>query len=60
MQGLMQDHPLTLPHIFQRAEKLFPNKQIVTAMKRYNYLVVDSVSAKGEKLRNPAGEAGFH
>ncbi|MGH2686412.1 MAG: AMP-binding protein, partial [Actinomycetota bacterium] len=31
MQGLMQDHPLTLPHIFQRAEKFFPQKQIVTA-----------------------------
>jgi len=32
MQGLMQDHPLTLPHIFQRAELLFPKKEIVTAL----------------------------
>jgi fatty-acyl-CoA synthase len=31
MQALMQDYPLTLPHIFHRAEKLFPNKEIVTA-----------------------------
>src|SRR5436309_9744900 len=31
MQGLMQDYPLTLTHIFHRAEKLFPAKEIVTA-----------------------------
>src|SRR5438874_2622087 len=31
MQGLMQDYPLTLPHIFHRAERLFPSKEIVTA-----------------------------
>ena len=31
MQGLMQDTPLTLPHFFRRAERLFPEKQIVTA-----------------------------
>src|SRR6266550_3530667 len=31
MEGLMQDYPLTLPHIFHRAERLFPNKEIVTA-----------------------------
>src|SRR5213593_4242037 len=31
MQGLMQDHPLTLPHFFGRAERLFPRKQVVTA-----------------------------
>jgi fatty-acyl-CoA synthase len=31
MLGLMQDYPLTLPHIFHRAERLFPNKEIVTA-----------------------------
>ncbi|QXC62435.1 long-chain fatty acid--CoA ligase [Aquihabitans sp. G128] len=32
MQGLMQDYPLTLPMLFQRAEQLFPNKEIVTAL----------------------------
>ncbi len=32
MLGLMQDYPLTIPHLFQRAEKLFPNKEIVTAL----------------------------
>ena len=31
MQGLMQDFPLTLPHFFKRAERLFPEKEIVTA-----------------------------
>jgi fatty-acyl-CoA synthase len=31
MQGLMQDHPLTLPHFFDRAERLFPAKEVVTA-----------------------------
>src|SRR6188472_984038 len=31
MQGLMQDYPLTLPHIFRRAERLFPEKGVVTA-----------------------------
>ena len=31
MQGLMQDVPLTLPHLFERAEKLFSDKEIVTA-----------------------------
>lgn len=30
MKGLMQDVPLTLPHFFQRAERLFPDKQIVS------------------------------
>ncbi|MEO6627362.1 MAG: AMP-binding protein, partial [Aquihabitans sp.] len=32
MQGLMQDFPLTLPFIFRRAEQLFPDKEIVTAL----------------------------
>ena len=31
MQGLMQDVPLTLPHLFERAEKLFFDKEVVTA-----------------------------
>jgi fatty-acyl-CoA synthase len=30
MQGLMQDFPLTLPHLHQRAERLFFDKQVVT------------------------------
>ena len=32
MQGLMQDYPLTLDHIFRRAERLFPSKGIVTSL----------------------------
>ena len=31
MQGLMQDYPLTIPHLFRRAEQLFADKQVVTA-----------------------------
>jgi fatty-acyl-CoA synthase len=31
MKGLMQDYPLALPHIFERAEKLFPTKHLITA-----------------------------
>ena len=31
MQGLMQDVPLTLPHLFGRAEQLFFDKELVTA-----------------------------
>src|SRR3954471_14510997 len=31
MQGLMQDYPLTLPHFFDRAKYLYPEKEIVTA-----------------------------
>jgi fatty-acyl-CoA synthase len=30
MDGLMQDFPLTIQHIFWRAEKLFPEKEIAT------------------------------
>ena len=32
MQGLMQDYPLTIPHMFHRVERLFPTKEIVTAL----------------------------
>jgi acyl-CoA synthetase (AMP-forming)/AMP-acid ligase II len=31
MQGLMQEYPLTLPHLFHRAERLFPGKTVITA-----------------------------
>ena len=31
MRGLMQDWPLTLPHVLHRAEQLFGHKPIVTA-----------------------------
>ncbi|CAN5698237.1 long-chain fatty acid--CoA ligase [soil metagenome] len=31
MQGLMQDHPLVLAHFFERAERLFRTKEVVTA-----------------------------
>ena len=32
MQGLMQDFPLAIPHLFDRAERLFPDKGIVTSL----------------------------
>jgi hypothetical protein len=41
------------------AESGSQDKQIVAAMKRYNYLVVDSISAKGEKLRDTYNLSGF-
>src|SRR3954447_23698623 len=31
VRALMQDYPLALPHIFHRAERLFPAKEVVTA-----------------------------
>jgi fatty-acyl-CoA synthase len=31
MQGLMQDYPLAIPHIFERAERTFGRKEIATA-----------------------------
>ena len=31
MQGLMSSYPLTLTHVFQRAERLFPEKPVVTS-----------------------------
>ncbi|MCB1271550.1 MAG: long-chain fatty acid--CoA ligase [Microthrixaceae bacterium] len=31
MLGTMQDRPLALPHIFERAERFFPHKGIITA-----------------------------
>src|SRR3954454_9204212 len=31
MEALMQDYPLALPHIFYRAERMFPGREIVTA-----------------------------
>jgi acyl-CoA synthetase (AMP-forming)/AMP-acid ligase II len=30
VHGLMQDVPLTLPHLFERAERLFADKEVVT------------------------------
>ncbi len=32
MQGLMQDAPLVIPMLFQRAEQLFADKEVVTAL----------------------------
>jgi fatty-acyl-CoA synthase len=33
MQGLMQDRALSITHLFNRAERLFPKKEVVTATK---------------------------
>ena len=41
------------------AESSGQDKQIVTAMKRYNYLVVDAISKKGEKVRDTYFLTGF-
>src|SRR5947209_772369 len=44
MRGLMQESPLTVPMIFRRAERVFPDKTIV------------SVYARGERQRVTYGE----
>jgi hypothetical protein len=41
------------------AESSGQDKQIVAAMKRYNYLVVDATSKKGEKVRDTYYLSGF-
>jgi hypothetical protein len=41
------------------AETGSQDKQIVTAMKRYNYLVIDAISKKGEKVRDTYNLSGF-
>src|SRR3954447_19187484 len=43
MQGLMSSYPLTLAHVFDRAERIFPEKGVVTAQ-------------RGELLRTTYGE----
>lgn len=41
MRGLMMDYPLTITHLVERAERLFPRKEIVTrtneGLHRYTY-----------------------
>ena len=42
MHGLMQDYPLTTVHLFERAEKLWARKEVVTSLPdgqrhRYTY-----------------------
>jgi fatty-acyl-CoA synthase len=53
MQGLMQDYPLTLQHIFWRIEKLFGKKEIVTkredGVHRYTY---GDCAARVKRLAN--------
>jgi fatty-acyl-CoA synthase len=34
MQGLMQDVPLSLTHLFERAERIFPKKRVITSTPR--------------------------
>jgi len=41
------------------AETGTQDKQIVSAMKRYNYLVIDAISRKGEKVRDTYNLSGF-
>ena len=60
MRGLMQDVPLTLTHFFDRAEKVFPNKQIVTATgagrERTNY---GAWAARTRKLGGVLSDLGI-
>ena len=53
MQGLMQDRPLTLDHFFDRAETLFPKKEVVTATGHRHRARVPTASGPSA----PAGSA---
>ena len=49
MQGLMSSYPLTLTHVFQRAERLFPEKGIATV--RRGGIERDRPTASGPSAR---------
>ena len=61
MQGLMSSYPLTLTHVFQRAEWIFPEKGIatVTGGKFYRAksagAVQDAYASLGAKLGRKPG-----
>ncbi|HBY97719.1 MAG TPA: hypothetical protein DEP84_27885, partial [Chloroflexi bacterium] len=60
MQGLMMDYPLTLQHIFQRAERLFPDREIVSkmpggAIHRYTY---GDFTRRAQRLANALADLG--
>jgi fatty-acyl-CoA synthase len=53
MQGLMQSYPLTLTHVFRRAERLFPEKEIATV--QGDGIVRISYGQWAERTRRLAG-----
>ena len=53
MQGLMSSFPLTLPHVFHRAERMFGDKRIVTATAQGRERV--SYAEWAERTRRLAG-----
>ena len=59
VEGLMQDYPLTLQHVFWRVEKLFARKEIVTkresGIHRYTY---GDLAARVHKLANALKRLG--
>ena len=59
MQGLMQDFPLTLPHILWRVEKLFARKQVATktadGVHRYTY---GELASRVKRLANALQRLG--
>lgn len=60
MQGLMMDFPLTLQHIFRRAEQLFPDREVVSkmpggAIHRYTYA---DFAGRVPRLANALAELG--
>src|SRR6476469_9026144 len=60
MQGMMQDYPLTIQHIFWRIEKLFSKKEIVTKREdgfhRYTY---GDCAARVKRLANVLTDLGI-
>ncbi len=53
MQGLMQPFPLTLTHIFGRAERVFPEKRIATAER--GQIVRETYGEWAQRTRRLAG-----
>src|SRR3954462_8701227 len=53
MQGLMSPYPLTLTHVFRRAERLFPEKEIATA--QAGEIVRTTYGEWAERTRRLAG-----
>jgi fatty-acyl-CoA synthase len=53
MQGLMSSYPLTLTHVFQRAERIFPEKRIATV--QMDGIVRATYGEWAERTRKLAG-----
>src|SRR3954464_9932358 len=55
MQGLMSSYPLTLVHVFRRAEKLFPEKGVATATAKRGEIVRTTYGEWAQRTRRLGG-----